>query len=42
LISMMTDGVMILDKKGNFIKLNEAASGLLGYSNEELLGKSFL
>ena len=42
LISMMTDGVMILDKNGNFIKLNEAASGLLGYSNDELLGKSFL
>jgi len=41
LISMMTDGVMILDKNGNFVKLNEEASRLLGYSNEELLGLSF-
>lgn len=34
--------VMTFDIKGNFLRINEAATQLIGFSVEELIGKSFL
>ncbi len=31
------DGVFVADKDGNFVEANEAASKIIGYSNEEIL-----
>ena len=42
LLSMMMDGLVILDENGMITKVNDSISKLLGYCNEELVGKPML
>ncbi|MCX8075586.1 MAG: diguanylate cyclase [Aquificaceae bacterium] len=41
ILSLTNTGVVVLDKEGKVVFLNQTACDILGYSKEELLGKSF-
>lgn len=34
------DGIIVIDSRGRMLKLNESASKLFGYTNEELIGNN--
>jgi PAS domain S-box-containing protein len=42
LVNLIADPVVIVDQKGNFLEINENLEELIGFSRDELLGKSFL
>jgi PAS domain S-box-containing protein len=42
ILETATDGVVIIDEKGDIRSVNRAASGLFNYDNEEINGKPFV
>ena len=42
LVNVIADPVVIVDKKGNFLEINDKVIELTGFSKDELLGKNFL
>ncbi|PVX23895.1 MAG: hypothetical protein CW691_09430 [Candidatus Bathyarchaeum sp.] len=42
LVNVIADPVVIVDKKGNFLEINDTVVDVTGFSKEELLGKNFL
>jgi PAS domain S-box-containing protein len=42
ILETATDGVVIIDEKGDIRSMNRAASGLFNYDNEEINGKPFV
>lgn len=41
LLSLTTEAVLVADREGRYIDLNDACSDMLGYSREQMLGKTF-
>ena len=41
LFETATDPIVVLDKKGHFVDINQQVTKLLGFSKEELIGKKF-
>lgn len=42
IIENATEGIILLDKKGRFIEINDSLLEVSGYSREELIGKNFI
>jgi PAS domain S-box-containing protein len=42
LIELAADGILVLDKAGNFVMVNSTLCGILGYDRETLLGMNLL
>jgi PAS domain S-box-containing protein len=42
ILKLIADPVVIVDKKGTFLEMNDAIEEITGYSREELLGTNFL
>ena len=36
------EGIFIIDSEGNFLRINSAFTGILGYTQEDLTGKKFI